>query len=87
MMLIDLGRYNILGKKQGHQAALRAAELMSSSPRFLVVDATRAYPLALERFRQAPASISFTDCVVLAVADQCNTRRLSEFDAYFSRQG
>jgi len=86
-MLIELGRYNILGKKQGQQAALRAAELMSSSTRFLVVDATSACPLALERFSQAPASISFTDCVVLAVDDQCNTRRLSGFDAYFLQQG
>jgi predicted nucleic acid-binding protein len=76
---------NILGKKLGHQIAVEAAELMTSSELFLVVDTLDAYPLALEKFKAAPASVSFTDCVVMATADKYQTSEVFGFDECFEK--
>jgi predicted nucleic acid-binding protein len=78
---------NIMGKKFGHALASEAAEVMMSAPLFLVVDCSSAYTAALERFRQAPDSVSFTDCLVLASADHYNTKQIFGFEEYFQKQG
>jgi predicted nucleic acid-binding protein len=78
---------NILGKKISHQVAIDAAELLTSSGPFAIADVVDAYPLALDKFRVAPASVSFTDCVVAAAADHIGTKQIFGFDAYFEKQG
>ena len=42
---------------------------------------------ALKRFAQHPASVSFTDCVVMALADRVRTKTIFGFDEVFRKNG
>lgn len=79
---------NLLGKKAGHAAAVAVARLLRSGPPFAVTDSSGAARVrAIERFAALPRSVSYTDCVVMAVADEYATRRIFGFDAAFARAG
>ncbi len=79
---------NILGKKVGHDVAGRAGRHLLDSPAFAVIetqDTARAH--ALDRYDGQPQSVSFTDCVVMAVADEYGTKRIFGFDEAFRKNG
>lgn len=79
---------NALGKKSGHQTALRAAEaLLRPGSQFILIETTTSVPAALEKFAQLPAAVSYTDCVVMAVADAYDTRLIFGFDGQFAAAG
>jgi predicted nucleic acid-binding protein len=79
---------NILGKKFGHEQAAEAIEALLESSAFLVVptsDIERRDAVAF--FRTMPGGVSYTDSLVMAVADQNNTRSVFGFDDIFSKRG
>jgi predicted nucleic acid-binding protein len=79
---------NILGKKFGHEYAGGTVQAVLESSAFAVVptsDVTRTD--AVEQFRAAPAGVSFTDCLVMKVADEFGTRDVFGFDRQFEDAG
>ncbi len=79
---------NIVGKKLGHQLGVVAGRLLLEHPNFVIVDATDATRWhALHTFEQAPASVSYTDCLVMATADEYQTRLILGFDVVFGKHG
>ena len=76
---------NILGRKAGHTAALAAvAEL---TPPFLVLSEQTNVTQAMHKFEAVPQAVSFTDCLVMAVADDYGTKDIFGFDRQFMDAG
>jgi predicted nucleic acid-binding protein len=78
---------NILGRKSGHETALAAVKELTSP--FLVLSEP-ANPLeipAFEKFKTVPKSVSFTDCIVMAIADEYSTLDIFGFDKQFQDAG
>lgn len=79
---------NVVGKKIDHQAATLQAEKILSSDMFTIAEAIHNVRLnALEKFRLQPRSVSFTDCIVMAVADEFETKDIFGFDETFRKNG
>ena len=79
---------NILGKKSGHETALKAAgQLLRSGSQFILAETTSHIEAALKKFKMAPPAVSFTDCLVMAVADEYSTRDIFGFDKQFADAG
>ena len=78
---------NVLGKKLGHQVAVAIGRQIISNPTYLIMESDKELAEALERFAQQPASVSFTDCIVMAPADRFQTKLIFGFDAVFAKNG
>jgi len=79
---------NILGKKVSKAIAIFAADKILKSDLFQIVESSDAQRLsALEKFQKQPKSVSFTDCVVMAFADEYETREIFGFDECFKKNG
>jgi predicted nucleic acid-binding protein len=79
---------NVLGKRVGHIRALAVASYLSNTPLFLVIDSSAASRQeALSRFTTLPQSVSFTDAVVMAIADEYRTGDIFGFDEAFAKSG
>lgn len=78
---------NITGKKFGHEIALQAADVITKSGLFLLVDSFDVQSQALEKFRNSIGSVSFTDCIVMATADKFQTKEIFGFDECFGKNG
>jgi predicted nucleic acid-binding protein len=80
---------NILGKKFGHGFAVAAARkfLRADSQYFIVETDIDRLRVALVIFNKQKESVSFTDCIVMAVADQYNTKDIFGFDKQFEDAG
>jgi predicted nucleic acid-binding protein len=80
---------NILGKKYGHQTAAQAAEqLLSNEGQFIIVETVvKQIRAALDIFNQEKESVSFTDAIVMAVADEQATKDIFGFDKQFEEAG
>jgi predicted nucleic acid-binding protein len=80
---------NILGKKFGHEVATQAGRKFLDFEGQFAVTLTDADELrfALDLFEKQKGSVSFTDCVVMAVADQYNTQDIFGFDEQFEDAG
>lgn len=76
---------NIVGKKFGHSDAVQYADLIMGSDMFTLIDTAYSYPEALIRFRDITASASFTDCLVMAMADYFKTKAIFGFDKIFTK--
>jgi predicted nucleic acid-binding protein len=78
---------NVLGRKAGHETALAAASELT--PPFLVLSEPTNLPEspALKKFAGVAESVSFTDCLVMAVADQYGTPDIFGFDKQFQDAG
>lgn len=79
---------NVLGKKMGHMIAVSAAKKISESTVFQIVDADD--PLrqtALDEFEKQTESVSYTDCVVMALAKIWKTKKIFGFDQTFKTNG
>jgi predicted nucleic acid-binding protein len=78
---------NVLGRKVGHSAALAAVSELT--PPFMVLREPNnllSTP-ALKKFETASQSVSFTDCLVMALADQYSTLDIFGFDKQFEDAG
>lgn len=79
---------NILGKKFGHQQAADVVDDLLQSAGFVVTpssDIARRDALAL--FKSMTASVSYTDCLVMAMAEQYGTVAIFGFDEIFGKHG
>jgi predicted nucleic acid-binding protein len=76
---------NILGRKAGHTAALAAVAALT--PPFLVLREQSSVTQALKKFAAVPQAVSFTDCLVMAVADEYATLDIFGFDKQFEEAG
>lgn len=79
---------NILGKKLDHAFAVVVGERLLKGEGLLIFQPTEA-PIraALAKWRGQPGTVSYTDCVVMAYADQFETKEIFGFDAAFARNG
>jgi predicted nucleic acid-binding protein len=79
---------NVLGKKLGHQVAVSVGQQILETAQYVIVEESdEELGQALERFAQQPASVSFTDCIVMALADRLGTKLIFGFDEVFEKNG
>lgn len=79
---------NILGKKFNHKAAVWAAKTILDSRTFAIENTLEVIrDSALRKFEYQPESVSFTDCIVMAFADEFETREIFGFDESFRKNG
>lgn len=79
---------NILGKKYGHQQAVRFVERLLQSVVFAIKPSSDvARKDALELFGATSQSVSYTDCLVMAFAEEYGTVEIFGFDEVFSKRG
>jgi len=79
---------NILGKKFGHEYAAGTVQAVLESSAFAVVPTSDVTRLdAVDQFRTAPGGVSFTDCLVMKVADEFGTKVVFGFDKQFEDAG
>ena len=76
---------NILGRKAGHSVALAAASELT--PPFLILNEPQDTANALKKFAKLPEAVSFTDCLVMASADEYFTPDIFGFDKQFQDAG
>jgi predicted nucleic acid-binding protein len=77
-----------LGKKSGHETALKAAaQLLHPDSQFIILE-TRPYLVAaLDKFKDQPSAVSLTDCIVMSIADEYGTKDIFGFDKQFADAG
>jgi predicted nucleic acid-binding protein len=80
---------NILGKKFGHALAVEAAKsFLHPDSQYLVIPTELTHVhAALASFARLKASVSFTDTIVMAVADEYRTKDIFGFDKQFADAG
>jgi predicted nucleic acid-binding protein len=78
---------NVLGKKLGHRIAVEAGKRIISTSDYLIVESEEDLEEALERFAHQPSSVSFTDCLVMALADRVGTKLIFGFDEVLRKNG
>ena len=79
---------NVLGKRSGHETALKAADkLLLPESQFVLIETRPCLTRALERFKDESEAVSFTDCMVMAVADDYGTKNIFGFDKQFEDAG
>ena len=79
---------NILGKRSGHETAIKAADaLLQPVSQFILVETTSRIEAALEKFKDQSQAVSLTDCIVMALADHYNTKDIFGFDKQFEEAG
>jgi predicted nucleic acid-binding protein len=79
---------NVLGKRSGHETALKAAEKLLRPGRQFVLIETRPYLIAaLEKFKNQAEGVSLTDCMVMTVADDYGTKEIFGFGKQFADAG
>ena len=79
---------NVLGKRSGHETALKAAaELLRPGSQFVLIETFPYLHQALERFKDQAPGVSLTDCMVMVVADAYGTKDIFGFDMQFVEAG
>lgn len=79
---------NVVGKKVGHQAAIKQANKILNSQSFTISETNiNIRQMALEKFQKQPKSVSFTDCIVMVFADEYETKEIFGFDDAFRKNG
>jgi predicted nucleic acid-binding protein len=79
---------NILGKKSGHDTALKAAgKLLQPGSQFVLIETRPYLNAALEKFKNQQPAVSLTDCLVMVIADNYDTKDIFGFDKQFEDAG
>jgi predicted nucleic acid-binding protein len=79
---------NILGKKAGHAFAIKTAAIILQEAAFVLVETEEEVRKdALTLFAKQREEVSFTDCVVMAVASRFATKQIFGFDEVFRKNG
>ena len=79
---------NAIGRKISHEVAIAVGQEIITSSIYLVLEANeKTRQLAFALFKSQPESVSFTDCIVMAFADQFNTKDIFGFDEAFRKNG
>jgi predicted nucleic acid-binding protein len=79
---------NLLGKKFSHNQATEAASLLLQTAMFIVTPTTVIMrENALRIFSKMSKGVSYTDCLVMAVADLYGTSAIFGFENIFRKSG
>jgi predicted nucleic acid-binding protein len=79
---------NVIGRKIGHEVAVTVGQEIIDSDVYVVLEANeKVRQRAFEIFKVQPGSVSFTDSVVMAFADQFNTKDIFGYDEAFRKNG
>jgi predicted nucleic acid-binding protein len=78
---------NVLGRQLGHLVATESGRRILASPSYLIARSDESHEAAMEQFAKQPGSVSFTDCIVMAMADRFDTTVVFAFDAVFRKNG
>jgi len=79
---------NVLGKRSGHEIALKAAtQLLRPEGQFVLIETIPYLHRALERLKDQAPGVSLTDCIVMEVADHYGTKDIFGFDMQFVDAG
>ncbi|MEK7165286.1 MAG: PIN domain-containing protein [Patescibacteria group bacterium] len=79
---------NILGKKTGKKNAIVVGQKLMENNLFTIIESTNEIrSKAFEKFKRQPESVSFTDCLVMAFADEFKTEFIFGFDETFKKNG
>ena len=79
---------NVIGRKVGHKAAVMQANDIFLDPSLTVVEMTpQVRQNALNKFKKQLESVSFTDCIVMAFADEYGIKEIFGFDETFKKNG
>jgi predicted nucleic acid-binding protein len=79
---------NILGKRSGHETALKAAsDLLRPGSQFVLIETRPYLDSALGKFKDQAPAVSLTDCIVMTVADDYSTKEIFGFDKQFADAG
>ena len=78
---------NVMGRKTNHDVAL--AVIPELTPPFLILNEPSHLPTmpAYQKFAMLPKAVSFTDCIVMAVAYDYGTKDIFGFDQQFEDAG
>src|SRR3990167_6306378 len=71
---------NVLGRNGSHQMAYGTANQILSSNPIIPETTPKIRQEALTKFKNQPESVSYTDCIVMAFADEYETREIFCFD-------
>ena len=79
---------NLIGKKFSRGLAIDTGKLLLTEPSF-VIGTTHGdrHAQALELFKNTPAGVSYTDCLVMVTADEHQTPYVLGFDDLFRKRG
>ena len=79
---------NAIWRKVSKPLALEIAQSILSSNAYTFLETTgEIRSSALEKFKRQPNSVSFTDCLVMAFADELKTKYILGFDETFTKNG
>ncbi len=79
---------NIIGKKLGKEKQLEILEYALENNIFSLHQNTpHTYSLAKKFIISQPKAVSFTDCIVMATADEYETKFIFGFDEIFAKNG
>ena len=78
---------NVMGRKAGHSVELAAIPELTP-PLFILNEPSHLPNMpAFKKFETLPNAVSFTDCIVMAVADDYGTKDIFGFDKQFVDAG
>ena len=78
---------NVFGKKVNHKVALKYGAILIESDYAIADTNDQIRSSALKKFQKQPQSVSFTDCLVMAFADEYKTNEIFGFDEVFKKNG
>ena len=79
---------NILGKKVSKEIAVFTGNKILKSDLFQIIESSNTQRLlAIEKFQKQPRSVSFTDCLLMILADHFDTKDIFGFDEIFKKNG
>ena len=79
---------NLAGKKLGHDLAAELAAHLAATDLYTRIEPRDVLRFtAIDHFKRPTASVSLTDCIVMAVADAHQTRDIFGFDTDFTKNG
>lgn len=79
---------NVIGRQVGRKAAIMQANDIFLDESLAIAEMTsQIRQSALDKFKKQPESVSFTDCIVMAFADEFDTKEIFGFDESFRKNG
>ena len=79
---------NVIGRQIGHKGAIIQAKNIFLDRSLSIAEMTsQIRQRALDKFKKQSESVSFTDCIVMAFADEYGTKEIFGFDEAFRKNG
>lgn len=78
---------NVTGKKMGRKKQLEVGKDLLSGSMVFIETEDKIRKTAFDKLKKSTPSTSFTDCLVMAIADSLETREIFGFDEVFKKQG